>query len=331
MLGISEDLSDEAVLESISNLEILVESTLTKISLNELHENIAKELLTIGKATLVGKLYINGTASTQLSMERLESICLSVTEEFISTAPSCDNVQIDRAIRCIDLLYPHFLDSRSLQQTHTCLEAIKELSHYRLESPDGVILPVQIIHDPNLNEMFTTLVDQNPGVSNDPDNLLEIATKLVEGKSTKHNKLALHAHILSACVQDALARQDFKLAYTICGSRLDRMAESDTEAANHAWQAFYLLGKHVSFSGIDEFVQEKHHALAVALKYCPPEQIDHVISTWRASQTQLSEIYKGQPPLNSTHHLNHDLRELGHLNARAKEHISNLLSWALRT
>ena len=178
------------------------------------------------------------------------------------------------------------------------IEATSRLATFSLPSPSGsgTITPLEIRNAKSKLDLLRQVLKFSPDSYQHPELILGLAEKL-----GYRDDVGARIEVLGMLVDAAVNGSDYETAWLHCQetvtlfskhSRKNEHQRSGSELKGNGhtkevvWKGCHLVGSQIDFADIDK----KMTLLGQAVELCPPDQVPHVLETWRTVEAGLIRL-----------------------------------------
>ncbi|UZJ52922.1 hypothetical protein CBS101457_002242 [Exobasidium rhododendri] len=302
-------------------IDSLVECVGRQEALDTLEEKDVARLIAEGALRTsdlrIFSLLMKERCLSQLSDKEREEIVLSASREFYDNATSANLYSGDMKIAYEILSQNDVRNTPKIEQEKAFMEASSRLCSFRVQSslrPGVLLAPIEIRLSTDRLDFIKKLLESKEDAYKTPDLILEIATKLCavpSGAATGDsqplaNRQVVESKTLSLLTEAALGQADYTRAQVSCerliqsvttiSKRVEQSAV--THGANHeSLQRIFLQISEIAYRSCFYLCNQQEWIdyasrlrwCSYVLAYCPDEQVEKYLKTWRHLERQYQE------------------------------------------
>lgn len=284
---------------------------------------IVEGALRTGDARIYSHI-MKSACSTHLNSQEQEDMILQASREFYDNATSANVHQGDMKTAHEVLVQSGVPVTAKIQQEKSFIEATSRLCSFQIQSklrPGVFLAPIEIRLSPDRMDLIKRLLDAKENVYKTPDLVLDLAFKLCIIPSGVDNKRStevpsrslVESKTLALLIEAALGQADYEQAQLSCerlvanvNAIAKRVEQSVASHGQQQRQLTSLLQQIKEYAYRTCFLlsnqQEwKDHAsrlrwCSFVLAYCPDDQVERYLKTWRQLEQQCQQDFILNPP-----------------------------------
>lgn len=287
---------------------------------------IAEGSLRTSDARIYSRI-IKETCSAYLDDQEQEEMVLQASREFYDNATSANVHQGDMKTAHEILSQSGLPVTTRIQQEKSFIEATSRLCSFKIQSklrPGVFLAPIEIRLSPDRMDLIKRLLESKEDAYKTPDLILDLALKLCVVPSGTEDKKSndevpsrslVESRTLSLLIEAALGQADYEQAQSSCerlvanvtavGKRVEQSAASHGQQHQHleillqqikeyAYRSCFFLSNQQEWRDYANRLRWCSYVLA----YCPDDQVERYLKTWRRLEQEFQQDLLTNPPKN---------------------------------